>query len=390
MNVLRLLLVSSILASLSACSLESASPTPTPTPAPTTPPTTTPPPDGSPPPGTSDLTATWKGALDHTLSNLVMASAGSEVAVAYSDWDAQDDKGLVRTTLQLRRLGPTGVVTQGSSVELGKVESTAPAKLTLATDGSQYLACWEDGSQIACGLLGAGKGAVQPALSVVGDSPSLAHDAKGFALAYRTPGHVGLVRVASDGSAEGKPTLFDAPPETVGYEAANFLTASDHGFLLVSGAEKMTARPLDSAFAPTKAPLDLGVSYWFHGVIAASGGRVAVSLSKPYGGNLFLFEGGALTSSQEVVGGGKTGIANALTADGSSGSFTMIAADDSEGGFDFSSIVGGQVIAREQNQEQNRYDEGSVALLPVPGGLLFAATAGVPNQEIIVARLARP
>ncbi len=351
--------------------------------------------DNDPEPTTSPgNTTTWKAAPGWTLGGLAAASAGDEGAIAYAESDAGDADGVMKTHLKLQRLDAAGAA-RGPAIELGTVSAVYRPTLSLASDGSRYLACWQMQSQIDCVTVPVSKGPVSPALSVVGVSPSLAYGSGTWALAYGIPGHLAVQRVASDGSASGVPALFATGGDK---QPTAFLAASRLGFVLAGEASGDTAdgdevyvRRLNSALAPVVGPVDLGVKLWFHGAIAASETSVAVSMAKPYGAMLFILDlvSGTVTSTHELSGGSKTGLDVTLAGDGAS--FDMLSANDTDG-INYSSIAGGKLIASEQAlvADGGRYTEGTIALLRIHGELFVAATQGWLGQELIVTPAHRP
>jgi hypothetical protein len=339
-------------------------------------------------------TTTWQAAPGWTIGGLATASSGDEGAIAYAESSAEDDDGVVKTILRLQRLDAAGAA-RGPAIELGTVSAGYRPTLSLTTDGARYLACWQMQSQIDCATVPVSGGPASPALSVVGANPSLAFGGGTWALAYGFPGHLAVQRVASDGTASGAVALFatggDANPSA-------FLAGTKLGFVLAGAADTNSANSgdvsvhwLSSALAPIADPVDLGVKFWFRGAIAASETSVAVSVSKPYGGTIFLLDplGGAVTSSHDLSGGGKVGINLALAADGAS--FEVLSADD-EAGINYTSIAGEEMIASEGALEadRSRYDDGTIALLRIHGELFVAATPGYQGAELIVTRAHRP
>lgn len=340
---------------------------------------------------------TWKAAPDRSFGEMAAASAGNEGAIAYVESGAADTQGVMMSVVKLQRLDAAGAA-RGAAIELGTVASSHRPRLTLATDGGRYLACWDDESEsrISCALAPVGEGESLPALSVVGAWPSLAYSAGAWTLAYGVPGHVAVARVASDGSAVGSPALFevdqDAPPKAL-------LAATPAGFALVSAPDRDSGQDvrvhlLDSAFSPIGAPIDLGMKLWIREAVAVAvnGATLAVSVSEPYGSHLFLLAGSVITSTHAIPGGGKTGHDVAVTGNGTS--FGRLSMDGSPEVLTYSTIAGDELIATplELPADGARiFNASTFALLKIDGNLLFAATAGQPQQdEIIVARVDQP
>ena len=373
MNVLHLLFASSTIALLSACTSPVESP-----------------PGKSPEPTiTPGDTTTWNAAPGWTLDGLAAASSGDEGAIAYAESDAGDADGVEKTLLRLQRLDAAGAP-RGPAIELGTVSAVYRPTLSLATDGSRYLACWQMQSQIDCATVPVSEGPASTALSVVGANPSLAYGSGTWALAYGVPGHLAVQRVASDGSASGALALF----ATGGDEQPRaFLAASRLGFTLAGGADynDLYVHRLSGSLAPVTDPLDLGAHFWTRGAIAATETGVAVSVSKPYGSMVFLLDplGGAVTSTHELSGGHKEGLNLALAADGAA--FEVLSADDFDG-INHASIAGEEMIVSEGALEADRgcYTDGTIALLRIHGELFVAATTGRHGTELIVTRAHQP
>jgi hypothetical protein len=375
MNLLRLLLASSTLALLSACTAPVAAP-PLVDPAPT---------------GKPGLTARWSTTSELRLVNLVATSAGEEGAVAYFEWDRGDESNNPRSRVLLQRLDASGIA-RGAPVEITGMLSPAPEQLTLTNDGARYLACWDQAAQIACATVPLGEGVASSAVTLaVGSSPAVAHGPGGFALAYSLPGQVAAVHVGSDGAAAGKPVTI----ATVGDVESRVLLASTKlGFALVRGATSgsgatMHVHSLDSAFAPVDDPIDLGAPFWTRAALTTTDTTVAVSVAKPYAGQIFLLEGGDVAHTHELEGGYKEGLNVALAADGAA--IGALSADD-RAGIRYTRMEGDELTTPADVEEADlgRFDDGSLAALRLHGDMFVAASNGAPGGEIIIARAQRP
>ncbi|APR86331.1 Hypothetical protein A7982_11680 [Minicystis rosea] len=332
-------------------------------------------------PITTDLETSWKPTSGWNLGAIAAASTDEEGAVAY----AESDTGSPHTVFKLQRLDGAGAV-RGPAIELGAVDARVRGRLTLATDGDVYLACWEhDEEKIACATAPVGEGPATAALSVAGVGPSLAYGSGTFALAYTLPGQLAITRVASNGSAVGNTATFDAAMND-DWTSRALLAATKDGFLL-AGGEHVRVHTLDSAFSPVEPPLDLDASLWAHAAIATSENDAVISLSKPYGSLLFVVDDGAVTKSQELSGGSKEGLNAVVAGDGSSYAFLSADLDD---GLHYGTIVQGELTPSTQTLEsaRGRYDAGSLALLRMHGEMFLVATPGF-QSEVIVARVHR-
>lgn len=333
---------------------------------------------------TTTITATLTPAPGRAFGTMAAASAGDEGAVVYTESDEEGGS----SHIVLQRLDAKGAVS-GPPVELDTVGTTA---LTLATDGDRYLACWQRESAIACAGVPVGQGPAFPALTVDGASPSLAYGAGTFALAYGVPEHVAVVRVASDGSAVGIRALFATGEGT---QPSAFIAAAESGFVLVDGDDDPNgnahAHRLDSALAPIDAPIDLGMDLWFHGAaVAAYGTNVAIGLAEPYGGQIFIVDGGTVTRVHELSGGSKLGMNIALLAN--EASFDMLSTyNDASYGLRYRTLQGDEVIESDPALlTEHPFESSALAPLRLHGDLFLVATDGWKGEEIMVARVHRP
>jgi hypothetical protein len=226
---------------------------------------------------------------------------------------------------------------------------------------------------------------------MAGVSPSLAHSSGTWALAYGVAGNLAVVRLASNGMAEGSPTMFEAGEDPY-FDAMPLLAATKLGFVLVGG-ENVHVHTLSFAFAPIVKALDLGVTAWAFGAIAASESKVAIHLSVPYGSNLFLLQDGILTDTLPFDGGSKLGLRAALTEEGTS--FGMLAPHVDAHGYGGDDLVyrmieqgGASISERAQDVEFNVVDEDPRTLLGLKDDVFVASIA--QRREIVVARIHRP
>jgi hypothetical protein len=251
---------------------------------------------------------------------LATASAGSEAAVAYVEGTTASENQRWRILLQ--RVDEAGA-RRGGPVELTAAPGAMPyGRLTLATDGHRYLACWEFGEPIACAVALVGGGVTASPLRVPGASPALAVSAGAWALAYGgLSGAIVVQRLTDEaralGSAEvvvaGDGTSLPSPSSAL----TPLLAAMGSGFVLVGG-QTMRVHGLDAGLRPVGTPVDLGVPFWFSGAVAVAGTTLVVSLAVPYGSHVFVIDAGTLASTVDIGGGGKPGLDVALAADGTS------------------------------------------------------------------------
>jgi hypothetical protein len=350
--------------------------------------------------GATGGVTTWKAAPDWTFGEIAAVSTGNQGAIAYVESGVEDTGGVTHSVVKLQRLDATGVAL-GASIELGTTTSSARPTLTLATNGSRYLACWDNQSesQISCALAPVGAGPALPALSVAGAWPSLAYRSGAWTLAYGVPGHVAVARVAEDGSGLGIPAMIGVD---AGTSPRALLAATPAGFSLVSApdfdsGQNVRVHLLDSvSYLPIGLPIDLGMKLWLLDAVAlaVNGSTLAVSVSKPYGSSLFVVENGVISHTHEVAGGGKVGPVVALTAvDADGASFGRLSLDSSPEALTYSTIQGAELSPMPQELEAERslvFFYNAFALLEIDGKVLLAATEGQESDEIIVAPVQRP
>lgn len=340
--------------------------------------------------------STWKAAPELVFGKMALASAGHDAALAYVESTVPAGNGLIASVIRLQRLDAAGG-RRGAAIELGQVTASSAPRLTIASDGTHYLACWDDATavKISCALAPVAQGPSLPVLSLAGLWPSLVHSAGAWTLAYGVPGNVAVAHVAGEGSLIGPATLFPveqpAPPKAL-------IAATTDGFALLSAptlesGEDVYVHRLNSAFAPLGAPIDLGVKLWLRDAlaIAVNGARIVVSVPEPYGSHQFFIDDGAITLTLPLSEGSKMGPDVALTVDGAS--FGRLAQNDNYGPLLYTTFAGDQPISAPQEPESDhavKFYESNFAVLPIDGKLVFASTFGPQNKEIIVAGVHRP
>ncbi len=386
MNALRLLLAPSAMALLTACNMALTPLDPLPEPSA---------PEEIPGPtyGTT-TTAKWTPSTGRSFRNITAASTGDGAAIVYAESEDADSQGITPSRVLLQRLDTKGAPS-GAPVELDTVElnAYAPPALALATDGVTYLACWQREGSIACAGVPVSEGPPFSALSVSGAWPSLAYGSGIFALAYGAPGQTTLLRVASDGMAAGEPTSF-ATGE--GSYPRTFLAATGDGFALLDADDEWNGESsnvhlhrLESDFSPIHPPIDLGLHFWSRAAIAAHETDIAISLSKPYGGEMFTLEGGTVTHIYDFSAGGKLGINVGLLANKTS--FDMLATHSVDLGLRYRTLQDDEVTTSEQTLLTDQdFDNSTLAPFRLKGGLFLATTIGWKGSEILVVRVDQP
>ena len=333
---------------------------------------------------TIDVTAQWPAPADGAFGEIAVASAGNEGAIAYA---AVEDS---KTRIMLQRLDHAGAM-NGSTIELGVLALDKASRITLASDGIQYIACWAGHDEtIACATAPVAEGNASPGLSMAGRWPSIAYGSGGWALGYGIAEQLAVVHLANDGTIKGEPALFAA---SGGADPEVILKATESGFaLLGESAEKMHVFSLDKQLLSISAPIDLGRSSWFHAAMATSGTNIGVTVGKPYGSVLFVLDGKTITGGHEFdEGGDKTGANTAIGADGDS--FGIFSADFNVG-LHYGLIEEAGLFPPSEidiNGTDASFFRGSLAILQLKEASFVAASQGAYSSggKIVIARVQR-
>lgn len=239
------------------------------------------------------------------------ASRGIDGAVAYVE-HSDDTPGIARVVLQ--RFDAQGKRV-GTPLVLG-TDSQPYGAVTLASDGTQYAACWDSTVDVRCSLLD-GAGTVQESiLALAGQHPALVAAPSGWVLAYVVGDTtLRLQPLTSLLQPTGVHVDFERASRVDSADAATLLAATDSGFALIGaraddGHDGLLRLGVD--LRPLGPAIPLGRDYWFYGQLVASDERAAVSLSAPYGSYLLLLDTERVTAELPIGGGGKTGMDQAL------------------------------------------------------------------------------
>lgn len=236
--------------------------------------------------------------------------AGSEVGAL------QVEQGQAR----LQRYGLDGQPL-GAPLALGEAPTSdggAPNTVSLATDGTTYVACWsvptalpsaDESGHIVCVTIPVGGGAITPTLSVPGSHPSVTWRSEGFAMAWRTHDKIG-VRYLEEANPVGPVTLpLTGQDDPVHGPSGVLLTATESGFALATLAHPTLYRLSPSLATMSQLPLGDGFYYrWENSHLVALGDVVALSERVPYEGRITIVDGAAKTRTVSVQGGGKAGM----------------------------------------------------------------------------------
>jgi hypothetical protein len=349
-------------------------------------------PPTQPPITTIGVTAQWQAGAADAFSEIAAASAGDQGAFAYALVEnSVDGQSVAQTRIMLQRIDSVGA-TNGAAIELGVLPNEDASRVTLASDGMQYMACWGGhDDKVACATASVATGAALPALTLTGHSPSIAYSSNEWALAYGTAGKIAVLHVSKDGMAAGNPVLFDGSMDPGSHIR---LHATKAGFaILGESSDTMHVFPIDGAFSSATAPIDLGKPFWFGTSITASETTIAVTLGKPYGGFLFLIDGAKITSTQELaIAGDKTGMNAAISTDKTS--FGLLSADYFSG-LNYGLIDGAGNLTPTNGVlklDNESYFYGSLAILKLKETNYLVASQG-PNMyggKIIIAQTTSP
>jgi hypothetical protein len=257
------------------------------------------------------IPVTWKGLAESADSDVsinvpAVASRGKDGAVAYVE----------RTTgrVMMQRFDATGE-RLGSAVQLAS-DAVERSNVTLASDGKQYVGCWNVATEVHCSRVDEQGEVHLNALAVSGQNATIVASAAGWVLAYiGADKHLFMQPLNATLDSTGKfiPTQWFAQSGT--QSAGPLFVATTSGYVLVcaneEGADVDLVR-LSSDLKSTISTTALGHKLWFAAQLVATDTRAAVSLSIPYGSFLQLLDDKNLTAELPIAGGGKAGTNQAL------------------------------------------------------------------------------
>jgi hypothetical protein len=227
--------------------------------------------------------------------------------------------------LLLQRIGATGSRI-GELVELWKESEPGQLDdLALATDGERYLHCVSSQQTIRCGFFDPSDGALPPFFEVEGKSVAVAYTQDTWLVAHRTatssslePAEFVLQTFSRDGEVLGTSRTLRVADASGSYGPEPLLTATDSLFVLVAPNAEAEYREhvywLNPTLVERRSPADVGWEFAYYGAVAATDELVAVSLSKPYASVLSLVGTSGRVETHSVLGGGKLGVFQALSA----------------------------------------------------------------------------
>lgn len=236
--------------------------------------------------------------------------------MTYVEW-SDTPTGTARVVLQ--RFGPAAERV-GPLLELAN-DPDQYAGVTLASDGTQYAACWDSSAEVHCALVDSEGTIQQNILELPGQHPTLVAAPNGWVIAFAaTDTTLRLQSLSQSLRPTSTSVDFERSLRFASAKAGALLTATPSGFALV-GARADDGREgllrLDANLRPLGPAIPLGRDFWFYGQLVASDERAAVSLSAPYGSYLLLLDAEQVTAELPIAGGGKTGTDQAfLLSDG--------------------------------------------------------------------------
>jgi hypothetical protein len=250
-----------------------------------------------------------------------MASNGKDAAVACLESAWQDGASSYRLFFQ--RVDGNGRPL-AAAVQLapssGRIGSPA-----LATDGTNYLVCWQDQQDLTCASL---RGDTATAvIHLQGMSPDVAYRAGTWVVSYREQGPNGQrgtqVHLQAFG-ADFQPSAAASPtfPFADSFDLAAPVVATASGFALLAGEKTAQIYLLDPTLAAVGSPLDLGLPVWAYASLAASGTDLAASVAIAYGNYTFRIKDQQVLSKIALGEGGKAGVGIAMVPSGSTFSAT--------------------------------------------------------------------
>ena len=159
--------------------------------------------------------------------------AGDEAAVFYAESQTADSAATSpQTFLKLQRLDASGLP-RGEVVNLGTLVPYSLSTMTIASDGTRYLACWADDTQLNCATVPVGEGSATAVLQQAGTAPAVAYGAGRWALARTNAGQISMTWFTNDSLAFPAPVTFEAGAGPNGKQTS-LLAANDLGFVLVA------------------------------------------------------------------------------------------------------------------------------------------------------------
>jgi hypothetical protein len=317
--------------------------------------------------------STHELATTNGVPAVALAAGPSDVGLAYVERPAPPSL----LELRFQRLAIDGAPV-GSSVLLFGLDMMYPGSVSIAADGSDYVACGITVASARCFRIGADDAAEE---ETVIDGASLVAVANG-------PGGLAAAWTESDGVHAG---LLGAPGARIGSGGgAPSIAATDTGYVVgfASGAAA-TAMTLDATGAiVTSYPLGT----------TRSDGNVAVTFTSGTIGASFVgASGDALAVTVEASG----TVSPAATIGAGADSYGQVSIARGADGFlaswsDFSGFIGVAPVALDGTATGTTYqlgaswDDNAHAIIGLPGGFLLAANTTPGGTPVVIASLACP
>jgi hypothetical protein len=322
---------------------------------------------------------------NNTVASPRLASSGAEAVLVWADVTSTGG-----FTVRLQRMNTTGAAA-GAPLTIGNGSGGAP-RIALATDGNQYLAAWENTTQITTATIPVQRGMATPGTSFMGASPSLAFGPAEFVLAWRDTLGVRLQRFSNAGQPLGTSTLV-----ALASGAVPSLTATKSGYAVTFTIGTTAAWKLYRA----DQTLTVGANPT---ILTGTTGATLVALgaSDDNVGAVWVQTGATAQVSALVVNaaGTPTGItrldnmsalfAGQVAATGASASFAFVWSD----GAGFAGYRAVQTSGAAQGSAQQplatNFNDNQLDIAAVADGFLVAATADSTLDKISLAHLTCP
>jgi hypothetical protein len=325
---------------------------------------------------------TWMAATGDNFPQVAISWSGTEAALVYQE---APSCGPSTPTLSLQRLSGEGVRI-GSPIALASGGTTQV--LTVASDASRHLACWDgavSGATVACAAVPVGGGTVSMGLMVTGRHPSIAIGPHGYALAYEGDTDLVVQALDDEANAVGSPVTVTSLALS-----APSLVATTSGFAVLGS--DFALRRLGPTLAPVGGPVSVGTS--FNGELAAI--AAAGDLVGAVWGSAMSVTFAMVDATGKVVGPATVddpsfmGTYGVVSAAGGDGSFAL-AWSSISGQIGYRAAGGtGALLGTPVQAVGVDWDENPVAIAAVADGFLIATAAGEGLNTMTMAHLACP
>lgn len=293
----------------------------------------------------------------------------------------------VAWTVYLQRLSAAGQ-TEGDAIMLGTGTSGQYGLLvpSVAANGSRFLACWQNGTQVHCQSADAATGQTGTPQSFDGSSPSVVFGPHGYLLAFLQGGtvHLGLV----DAQGAGTTAAINGLGGT-----AVAVTASSRRYVVAGGSSSgLDIQLLTESATAEGAPIHLGTPRITAplSLVDLDGDRVAYAWAR--NSDVFVQTvdtAGATSAAVQLNTGGDTSYGkHALTraASGFAASWSSFSGSVQYVPFDSAGVA----TAASAPAVDTLWDDNANAIAAVSDGFLTVASTNPSNHPFVVTHLACP